>query len=223
MSPSTRPRPLRILCLHGCRTNTKILRLQLQCLQDSMGPSTQFRMVNAPFYTAADADLQGDFAGPFYEWYDYCGDKETSKSYAGQQRSLAFLVRQVDELGPFDAVLGFSQGAAMTTMLTAHYLAKKEAVPFKAVALFCGYIPRDGMPMELQLEPNTLKYYLDIPSIHVIGTQDYLYKYGRELVTAYEPTTARLFEHGAGHRLPPAPTYKAMYREIAATLRRMCG
>ncbi|KAF0684734.1 Aste57867_23311 [Aphanomyces stellatus] len=220
--PSTVPRPIRILCLRGCRTNTKILRLQLHGLQDAMGRSTLFRMVNAPYYTTAHDSLQGrQHEGPFYQWYDYCGDKEASRSYAGQQRYIAYLVRQVDELGPFDAVLGFSQGAAKTTMLTAYYVAKKQAVPFKAIALFCGYVPQDGMPEALRVEPHKQQFHFHGPSIHVLGKQDHFCQYGRMLVEWFK--TPQVFEHARGHEFPPAATHKTYYRGTAATLRHMCG
>ncbi|OQR98316.1 serine hydrolase (FSH1)-like protein [Achlya hypogyna] len=223
-------RKLRVLCLHGWRTSNKVLQVQMVGLQQALGgkDGVEFVSLNAPFPAKgpAHAEVETFFgkAGHYYEWWDHVEEPATDTTpkrnhYVGFPRSLAFLQGQVDALGPFDAVLGFSQGAAMTTLLTAHYLAQG-AVPYKAVMLFCGLLPRDAMPEALRIADGN--YHLNIPSLHVLGEVDPIFSWGQKLVGAYESSTRNVYIHPDGHKFPTLPKGNAMYTEIAAALRAAC-
>ncbi|KDO29103.1 hypothetical protein SPRG_20123 [Saprolegnia parasitica CBS 223.65] len=224
-------RKLRILCLHGWRTSNKVLQVQMVGLQQALGgkDGVEFVSLNAPHRASgpAHAEVELFFGknGPYYEWWDHIETPATETTpkrsdYVGLSRSLDFLLGQVDALGPFDAVLGFSQGTAMTTILTAHYLSRGTPMPYKAVLLFCGLLPRDGMPASLR---SGSSYHLDIPSIHVLGETDAIFSWSKKLVGAYESSRRTMFIHPDGHKFPTLPAAKPMYKEIAATLREICG
>jgi hypothetical protein len=53
--------------------------------------------------------------GPYFEWWN----KEEKGTYAGLEKTLAYL-RRIDRAhGPFDGVLGFSQGAGLAAICCA--------------------------------------------------------------------------------------------------------
>lgn len=49
----------------------------------------------------------------YYEWFH----RDPDGDYIGLEDSVAYLVRYINNNGPFDGVLGFSQGASMVTRL----------------------------------------------------------------------------------------------------------
>ncbi|OQS02397.1 serine hydrolase (FSH1) [Thraustotheca clavata] len=223
-------RKLRILCLHGWRTSNKVLQVQLVGLQRALGgkDGVEFISLNSPMLASGPphAEVETFFGkqGPYYEWWDHVEHPATDTTpkrseYVGIERSLSFLQGQVDVLGPFDAVLGFSQGAAMTTLLTANYLAQGKSAPYQAVVLVCGLLPRDGMPKNLLVDN---KYLLKIPSLHILGEKDAIFKWGQHLVEAYESSSRHIYIHPDGHKFPTLPQSTHMYNEIASTLRSIC-
>ncbi|CAK4067272.1 unnamed protein product [Aphanomyces euteiches] len=216
-------RKLRILCLHGWRTSTTVISLQVAGFRQAFGQSgAEFVSLNAPFPATGPAQeaIRKFFgeSGPYYQWWDavkvpdFVPEKTT---YVGLERTLEFVQRQIHELGPFDVVLGFSQGAALTTLLTAHYHAHAKEIPYKAAVLVCGLIPRDGLPNDLVLP-------FDIPSIHILGQQDEMLSLGHDLVETYSATSRKLYIHDEGHRFPALPKYKPMYVEMVEFLRHVC-
>ncbi|RHY38851.1 hypothetical protein DYB34_002877 [Aphanomyces astaci] len=196
-------------------------------LHDIFTPShrTDFVVVDAPF-PASGRPEQGiiDFfgeEGPYFEWWE--AFERTKFNYPGWGESLAYLQNVVNTQGPFDIVLGFSQGASVATLLTAHYQAKNQKIPFKAVVLVCGLCPRDGMPQHLLVEPGTTKYDLKIPSIHILGAKDDIFDLSQDLVEAYSPLGRQVHVHSDGHRFPPPSTSRPLYNEIVDKLRSICA
>ncbi|KAF0695590.1 Aste57867_13630 [Aphanomyces stellatus] len=207
---------LRILCLHGKRTNVKVITDQIEGFRQSFGAANaEFIAINAPFPATKPADelIQRNYGekGRYYEWRDKVEDEEYLSVAAGWGRALSFLQRQIVELGPFDVVLGFSQGAIVASILTAHYQSKGEPIPYKAVVLVSGF--------GFKIEPQQM---IDIPSIHILGEEDEALPHSRILVDLYTPTMRSVYTHADGHRFPVLPKYKPMYDEIAKFLRRVC-
>ncbi|ETW01246.1 hypothetical protein H310_06830 [Aphanomyces invadans] len=206
---------------HGWRTNTAVISLQVAGFRQALGPTqAEFVSLNAPYPAKGPAheDIRKFFGekGPYYEWWDAVENPETRKTeYHGWERSVAFVLRQIDELGPFDVVLGFSQGAALTTLLTAHCQKEQGGFPYKAVVLVCGLVPIDGLPADM---PD----HLDIPSLHIVGEQDPMLLLGHQLHGMYSPTHRKLHVHPDGHRFPALPIHKPMYIDMARFLRQVC-
>ncbi|KAF0686291.1 Aste57867_21897 [Aphanomyces stellatus] len=184
-----------------------------------------FTILDAPCPASGPAysSVTQHFKGPFYEWWNYVEEAPGKHVYVGWQNSLAFVQDQVATRGPFDVVLGFSQGAAMATLLTAHYYATSRHVPYAAVVLCCGKLPQDGMPVSLQLQPNRLKFNLPIPSLHILGKRDSRYGWGLKLADSYDAGARHMFLHDDGHRFPTVAQHKPMYDDMVRHLRLLCG
>lgn len=233
---------LRVLCLHGWRTNAKILELQTEGLREAFGPrGADFFYLDAPFVATGPAqEIVRTFYekhAPFFQWWDAIkrdtgasgdsrddSDSRAVYSYDGLEHTLDYLVGQVHQLGPIDILLGFSQGAALTTIMNAHY--KKTygtAPPWRACVLVAGFEPRAVETKHLMEDAFGNRLTIDVPSIHVIGRADTMAKYSDALFERYAGADAGVakhqFEHEEGHKFPTPSRHRALYADIARAMR----
>ena len=105
--------------------------------------------------------------------------------------------------GPFDALLAFSQGAIVTTLLTALALERQRTsssvdgappppLPWRRNVLVCGMPPRDELYAKLLAPP------LDFPCTLIHGKADEYYAHGLRLNQVYR--AASVYEHPDGHK-----------------------
>jgi predicted esterase len=109
----------------------------------------------------------------------------------------------ITEHGPFDAVMGFSQGAALAASLIINHRKKNptSAPLFRAAVFICGVRPWDGAGMERILpQPDT--YPIQIPTANIVGKLDSVYKESVQLFELCEPAQAAFFDHGSKHMVP---------------------
>jgi len=195
---------LRVLCLHGWRTNKNVLGFQLGGLQSvlkSMG-GIELVCINAPHLQSgpAYAEIQQFFgAGPFFEWWNAEDDSECK--YNGVEESVAYVCSYIKENGPFQAVLGFSQGAAMVSALHAFIHRDASLLPihlrWKCSILVCGIPVRDH-----QLKPIAEEALSKVSgSVHLIGENDKIKATSKVLASLYGGNTKILF-FPEGHQPP---------------------
>ena len=121
---------LRLLCLHSFRTSGEILREQVRLAgwEETLGDLVEFHVMDAPHPASGPVppDVLAFFPDvPYREWWnateraDPDGSGRKTMTYVGLEESLERVKREFDERGPFDGVLGFSQGATLTTILAA--------------------------------------------------------------------------------------------------------
>ncbi|KAL4100396.1 hypothetical protein PRIC1_008190 [Phytophthora ramorum] len=223
-------RPIRVLCLHGWRTSGRILERQTAALRQAFGPKAELVYIDAPWAASGPApELVRSFygeAGPFHQWWDALKREESAEAYRyeGFEHSLDYLTGQVQALGPVDAVLGFSQGAAVATLLTAHYLSLYGHVPWKACVLVGGFYPRTPeTQMLLDQAKTSADGAIDVSSVHVIGRADPLAPKSEKLVRSFTANRRIRFEHDEGHKFPSPLKYKQMYHDIAQEVLAMTG
>ena len=115
---------MKILCLHGFRTNALIMKTQLTAVVQQC-PEHDFVFINAPNYAS----------GPMYpEVQQWFGDQQTFEWYNGScvEASLPisknYLKNYFNTEGPFQAVIGFSQGAAICSWLMSTRLVNRVIV-----------------------------------------------------------------------------------------------
>lgn len=127
---STSDHKLRILCLHGWRTNGEILSMQMAALRANTRMNCVF--IDAPFPGKGEPDKGIAFFypnRPYYEWF-YKAKKDSSGAssagaasstassiYENLGESMKYLEDHLALNGPYDGILGFSQGASMATRL----------------------------------------------------------------------------------------------------------
>lgn len=126
----------------------------------------------------------------------------------GHEESLKLIEETFKEKGPFDGILGFSQGATMAAHICA--LSEQPDSPFKfRFALLCA-----GFKSKSTLHEN---YYLNkiaCPSLHVFGDSDKVIakEKSEELLGLFENTS--VLNHSGGHFLPATSKEKKIYQDF---------
>ncbi|GMK60057.1 hypothetical protein CspeluHIS016_0902740 [Cutaneotrichosporon spelunceum] len=138
------PQPkLRILCLHGALGSASVLRNQAAPLK-SLSAYADLVFIDAP---ALNRGSRG--------WFDL-------STYAGFDETHAYLAAVVRDHGPFDGVLGLSQGAVLASLLI--------GLGFFDFSIMFGGFPAH-QPLG-RIYHSRVRYAL--PSLHVFGTRDHI-------------------------------------------------
>mmetsp|Transcript_28769 Transcript_28769/g.66346 ORF Transcript_28769/g.66346 Transcript_28769/m.66346 type:complete len:240 (+) Transcript_28769:34-753(+) len=227
-------RKLKVLGLHGGGSNTNIMQFQTQALQRAIGKDVEWDFMNgerpwqSPIHHPVLVTLAKDM--PFYGWYGVVVDDDSDRPYEEKLFDLSVrityedvelaverVMNHITENGPFDALVGFSQGCIVIHLVTAILRQRGEEIPWKLSILFCGMRVRDQRYIDLFTTP------MQHPAIMVFGKQDEFYEYGKtSQMEMYE--APMVLEHDEGHKFPSArPRAKEIYDAIAEELRRCCA
>ncbi|CAM6119132.1 unnamed protein product [Calypogeia fissa] len=194
-----RPRKLRILCLHGFRTSGKIMAQQLALAKWTplIGDIAELEFVDAPWPASGASLVEKQFEGPYFEWFQSSKDY---KEISGLDKATNHYSDYVSLHGPFDGLLGFSQGAVLA-------------------AAWMGFCERNGGD---SVSPNmkNVKFLITIgggrdksrtmrpaysgtiscASLHLIGDKCFMKPYGEALISVFkDPIVIR---HPFGHVIP---------------------
>lgn len=150
---------------------------------------------DAPFPCQGKSDVEGIFDPPYYEWYQF--NKEVTE-YLYFNECLDYIEDLIVKHGPFDGLMGFSQGAILSGGLP--------ELQKKGVAL--SKVPKIKFIMiiggaKFQVPDVAEKAYSDpieCPSLHFIGERDFLRERGLCLIDlCVDPVVIR---HPKGHTVP---------------------
>ncbi|PIA28049.1 hypothetical protein AQUCO_07300018v1 [Aquilegia coerulea] len=128
--------------------------------------------------------------------------------------SLSYLKSVFSQMGPFDGVLGFSQGAAMVASLCREQGISNGEIDFKFAILCSGFAL--NLP---QLEPGSV----GCPSLHIFGNSQGKDRQiechaSAELASLFKQSCAVIITHESGHIIPTQPPYiesiKAFLRQF---------
>ncbi|KAL2317658.1 hypothetical protein Fmac_031534 [Flemingia macrophylla] len=171
----------KILCLHGFRTSGQILKTQIHKWPQSLLDNFDLVFVDAPFPSQGKSDVEGIFDPPYYEWFQF--NKEFNE-YTNFDECLKYIEECMIKHGPFDGLLGFSQGVALT---------KVPRVKF--IVIIGGAKFRSSWVVDKAYSPP-----IACPSLHFLGENDFLKKHGLELLeSCVEPV---VIHHPKGHTIP---------------------
>ncbi|KAL2010517.1 hypothetical protein VTN00DRAFT_6324 [Thermoascus crustaceus] len=120
----------RILCLHGYGTSSNILKHQLSALIAAADPSFEFVFLDGEVECQKAPGVANLFQGPFLCYND-------SFAPADVQQACELVKEFIEAEGPFDGILGYSQGGALAlTYLLQHEIEKpSEPPPFQFAIL----------------------------------------------------------------------------------------
>ena len=138
--------------------------------------------------------------GDFGWWHARSSHTSSSATYEGWDRTRAGLIDIFAKQGPFDGVLGFSQGAILTGILcglNAGYNATTKDTPFKFqfAIMVGGFIARDEKLSKVYEHEERYT----IPSLHVYGMRDGIVapEASKALSERFEGPV--VVKHGGGH------------------------
>ncbi|XP_027150628.1 esterase OVCA2 isoform X1 [Coffea eugenioides] len=195
-SEGCNPRKPRFLCLHGFRTSGEILRKQVTTKwPQSVLDKLDLVYVDAPFPCQGKSEVEGIFDPPYYEWFQF--NKEFTE-HQNFDECLAYIEDCMVKHGPFDGLLGFSQGAILSAALPG---LQEKGVALTKVPKIKFLIIVGGAKFKNQSV--TEKAYaspIQCTSVHFLGEQDFLKPYGTELIeSCVDPL---VIHHPKGHTIP---------------------
>jgi hypothetical protein len=130
---------LRFLCLHGGGQAPSSFQYQMQALTNALGSGHTFVYAQGPY--ATNLWISDPPGGK--------GQPTTDPDFA--INSFNVLDNLVSTQGPFDAIMGYSQGAAFTNV----YLSQASALgTFRFAVTFCSYLPVIYVTLDRKLQPN---------------------------------------------------------------------
>ena len=193
------PKKLRLLCLHGYAQNANFFSSRTGAVRKGIKALADVHYLDAPhaatgaFLGDIDADARG---APLGWWNTRDAERPAlSGAYVGLDESVARVKRCVADDGPFDGVLGFSQGATLAALLCL-----SEPGLFGFALLFAGFVPRDAIvraPFDAAAAaPNAT------PTFHCLGASDASVPpdVARSLASCF--ASPAVFEHAGGHVVP---------------------
>ncbi|KAA8643404.1 uncharacterized protein ATNIH1004_010173 [Aspergillus tanneri] len=181
---------MRFLCLHGSGTSGEIFEIQ------SGGLSQALAEKGHEFIYIDGNSSQASATDPFYNHYprDVAPGDDLG-------RARDHIMQIIKKQGPFDGVMGFSQGAALAFSLLAHHAKSHQTPLFKAAVFICAASPFESTGKEIISMPPG-EYVLSIPTTHIVGKQDVLYPASMHLYSLCDPSKAEFYDHGSRHLIP---------------------
>ncbi|MDH6113583.1 pimeloyl-ACP methyl ester carboxylesterase [Kitasatospora sp. MAP12-15] len=179
---------IRVLCLHGYHGSGRILREQMQPLTGDLGASIEFVYIDAPSLG------RGDFGW----WHE---------GFRGWEKTRDWMVGFFGEQAPFDGVFGFSQGAALASLLVGMRGiggTSPRPLTFEFAVMAGGF--RSDSAIHAPLYAGTQNY--ELPSLHIMGRSDSIVPIADSRVLATQFSAPVVLEHSEGHVIPAAPSIR---------------
>ncbi|CAL5368462.1 unnamed protein product [Camellia sinensis] len=200
----------RILCLHGFRTSGEILKKQMGRWPEMVLGRLDLVFLDGPCPAAGQSDVEGFFDPPYYEWFQF---RQDFQEYYNFEECLAYIEDYMIKHGPFDGLLGFSQGAIISAALPGmqlHGVALTKVPKIKFLIIMSGAKlggsklisggrfegSKFGLP---KIAANAFSSTVKCPSLHIIGEADFLKETGIELLESFEEPV--VIDHPKGHTI----------------------
>ncbi|KAI9309576.1 serine hydrolase FSH [Cunninghamella echinulata] len=213
---------LRILCLHGLAQNKINFGRKTKAITQRVDNFTEFVHVTAPHFiltpeyaTISQREesnniIRTDETKPYCWWYPLRYKKLLSDGTSpGFAESLAYIKQILLEQGPFDGILGFSQGGCMAAILTQllenrtifpHWIEPEfQHPPLKFSIFVSAFIPHQQeafKPLFMQQKKNKS------PTLHIIGELDTVVLPESSVNLSFCFQDPVLFKHPGGHFVP---------------------
>ncbi|XP_022594658.1 esterase OVCA2 [Seriola dumerili] len=217
--------PLRVLCIHGYRQNgssfrektgalRKLLKKQVELVYMSAPHSVQQASSEAPEKENGSGPGPGGDEDPRGWWFSdvqarsFSAQQQCEESL-GIEESVSFVREALKAQGPFDGILGFSQGAAFVAMLCSLQEQKLEPeFNFRFAILVAGF------PSACKEHQKFYNTSLQIPSLHVFGLEDRVIpdNMSRELLPSFQDP--QVLTHPGGHFVPAASAHRQTYQDF---------
>ena len=202
---------LKVLCLHGYRQNETIFRERTGALRKLLKRNVEFFFISAPHLITQEDNItptEQQERGWFFSRPEraYKGTDE-SDTCIGLEESLDRVRQAVTELGPFDGILAFSQGASLASTFC-YYKDKYPELQFQFMMFFSGF--------KSLLKPHS-QFYINqfqCPSFHTIGASDTIIppEMSRDLAAVFKDSIT--YDHNGGHFIPASPQLRTALQDF---------
>lgn len=182
---------LKILCLHGKGGCADSFRPALAPLTEALGAAVELDYLDAPHSLGAPTSRAWWLLPP--------GERSfTAPAYEGDDDAFRAVADAWAERGPYDGVLGFSQGAMLAAIVTARGVCGKGPLPRFAL-LFGAATPKPHEALLASLGEAGCS----VPTLHSVSAADRMNpaEMGEWVASCFAPS-AKLLYHDAGHVVP---------------------
>ncbi|KAI8145334.1 serine hydrolase FSH [Fennellomyces sp. T-0311] len=217
---------LKLLCLHGMIQNSTVFRKKTAVLRKKLEKVADLVYVTAPHlvldleYTtevhriaaaeplAHEGSSINEELKPFGWWQPMSNHPNTPDGYyQGFQESIESIKDVLIKQGPFDGVLGFSQGACLAAILS-ELLENRTLIPelipgdFAHPAFRFAIIAAGFKPQSQEATDALFQSKIKTPSMHLIGDADTVISPERMMALADAFADPVVFRHAGGHLVP---------------------
>ncbi|KAL7624971.1 hypothetical protein AAE478_004185 [Parahypoxylon ruwenzoriense] len=241
---------MKFMCLPGAYGSADVSLAPLVNELTSDG-SASFRFIDAPCEAVPPEGFEDFFGKPPYYRFIEPDEKETqdtdvlsrirdfpecdtaedtmrelmkegvASSVLSTNRAIQYLFDIMDKEGPFEGIIGYSEGATVAaTLLLAEQKRSEETgrePMIKCAIFFAGWPPLDPSTYAMVLSDES-DLMINIHTCHIIGSLDPYVAGSMALYNTCEPDTAYIFDHGKGHTLPRE---KSVIKELGDVIRNM--
>ncbi|KAJ1732642.1 Ovarian cancer-associated protein 2 [Coemansia biformis] len=213
----------KVLCLHGFGESAELFKIRSRNLRALVGDHAELVYPDAPIDVGslhmttsdlADAGAVSGFTNLSWWWL------RRGKTYEarGMGESLALLGKILNEQGPFDGIVGFSQGASLAVLVCA-LLAGREGPltlgdvnhPQMKFAILAG-----AFQLEMPIYEYVYAEKFTTPSLHIRGIYDTVVSPERSLKLQHCFESPDAFEFVGGHFIPQSPQCARKMRAFLA-------
>lgn len=235
---------IKVLCIHGGGSNSTAMKFQSIQLKQLMKANAEFDFVDGSrewddeemgkHTPREEAELKLVGKQPFRSWFDHEFDPPRPIGWSQREMftdpsthctlmhfdaAISKVESHIAKAGPFDVLMGFSQGGELITLLSAKTLRESGKIPWRLNVLFNSMWVRDPkLKTELLSEP------LTHPCLQVYGRNDHFrIPQGDKVKANYVDPI--VIEHNGFHNFPPPDMSQSseVYAEVAASMRWHCG
>ncbi|KAL1581637.1 hypothetical protein WHR41_09600 [Cladosporium halotolerans] len=232
---------VRLLCLHGRRTNSDIFESQLAPLKSRLPTEVRFDFIDAPIEGAPAPGIEDYFKPPYFVWHRQWAPTEVSKAHEYVKAAIA-------QNGPYDGVIGFSEGAALAAALLLEGAAGKGPLvePMFGFAVFFNAVnvlsPSEELGIRMlesdvrdsvksfeegnidhgcpaldcvyALCSDAIPALIAVPTLHVVGLHDVFTARSHDLIKLCKPENATVVTSKVGHELPKGRDWDVVARRV---------
>ncbi|XP_030369356.1 esterase GA18864 [Scaptodrosophila lebanonensis] len=200
---------VRVLCLHGYRQSADSFKNKLGSFRKFTTKYAEFVFINAP-HVAQPFEASSPALPEQRSWWankddgSFKGTNKGGPAY-GFQESLRVVEEAWKKDGPFQGLLGFSQGACFVGLICG--LAKKKLTSIRPefAVLASGFISGSLVHMSAYEERIT------IPTLHIYGLTDEIISKDMSESLAAHFKNVEVLEHNGGHYFPATAQQKQTY------------
>jgi hypothetical protein len=210
---------LRVLCLHGYHGSGDLLRLQMAQLIAGSAALADFVYLDAPSLTWGDFGWwHANTTTPLSGIEDACAGPRR-KQYEGWARSRHSIVAAFYKLGPFDGVFGFSQGAALTSLLVGlrapdGNVTEVKPLAFDFAVMVSGFLSADETLAKMYKD----RACYDLPTMHILGLSDFVVPLAETRALASIFKDPMVLEHKGGHVVPSVQEIRNQFEGFLAKM-----
>ena len=123
--------------------------------------------------------------------------------------------------GPFDAVMGFSQGASIAATFIVKMSSEASTLidsAFRCAIFICAGDAWDSHGGGTVLRADVVGEVIRIPTVHIIGFKDQMYESSVGLSRLCDGQCREVFDHGGGHEVPRAAKATTRMAQVIKTV-----